>query len=150
MQSDHLLHINVTQITSEPLSLRATLTDDFFTKLEQDEIKGGRVNLQAHVCHSAGDIYTVTVKLEGEVTVQCDRCLDDLSLPVKVNERLFIKFGIPAKGDNDDMLYAENGQLEYDLSWPVYELIETSLPLQRAHSHGECNPDMLRYIHQED
>ena len=40
---------------------------------------------------------------------------------------------------------AKTGKL--DLDWTIYEIIETSLPLQRVHPEGECNEDMTgRFI----
>ena len=32
------------------------------------------------------------------------------------------------------------------MSWQLYEIIETALPMQRVHAEGECNKDMVSYI----
>ena len=44
------------------------------------------------------------------------------------------------------MLYLEANNPCYDLSWQLYEIIETALPMQRVHAEGECNKDMVSYI----
>lgn len=146
MQSDYQLTINIAQLKNEPLLIETELKDDFFAALEQDEIKGGDIKLSLQVRPAAGDIYVVKAHLEGTAVVQCDRCLDDLSLPVEVSDTLKLKFGAPAEDDAEDMLYAEPGQVTYDFAWLAYELAETALPLVRTHEPGDCNPDMLRYI----
>lgn len=146
MQSDYPLTISITQLHDEPLVIETELSDDFFTQLDQSEIRGGEVSLRLTVRPATDDIFTVKAEIDGVAVVQCDRCLDDLELPVAVSETLRLKFGAPADDDADDMLYAEQGATTYDFSWIVYELVETALPLVRTHEPGDCNPDMLRYI----
>ena len=68
--------------------------------------------------------------IEGTVTVPCDRCLDALELPVETG---FEEVYTP----EDD---------ELDLSQDVYDYVCTSLPLQRVHPEGECNPETTKYL----
>jgi uncharacterized metal-binding protein YceD (DUF177 family) len=37
---------------------------------------------------------------------------------------------------------------EWDLSQAVYDYVCLSLPIQRVHPEGECNPDTVRFLSQ--
>ena len=146
MQSENLLNINLAHVAEAAKRLDIELTDRFFADLEQEEISGGDIHAEIFVRATAGDIYNVQVKVKGYVIVACDRCLDPLQLKVEASDTLKVKDADPEDCDADDMLYLEANNPCYDLSWQVYEIIETSLPMQRIHPDGECNKDMVSYI----
>lgn len=146
MQSETLLNINLASADEAPLCFDVILTDHFFANLEQEEINGGNVHAHLHIHATADNIYLVDVEAEGQVIVACDRCLDPLTLPVKIKEQIKLKHAAPEASDAPDMIYANASAMTYNLSWQLYELIETSLPLQRVHKKGNCNLEVARYI----
>ena len=150
MQSEGLLHINLPQASDATEAVKVALDDTFFSSLDQDEIVGGNVNVSLQVYASAGQIYVVKVDIEGSVVVQCDRCLDPLTLPVRVSDEVRVKDGDEEEGDAWDIKYVKGPRSEYDFSWDVYEIVETSLPMQRVHGEGECNEEVTRLIMKEE
>lgn len=150
MQSGNLLNINLAHAAKTAELLNIELTDRFFANLEQEEISGGEVHAAILVRASAGDIYTVKTDVKGKVIVPCDRCLDPLSIDVEATDTIKVKDADPEEGDSDEMLYMEAGKQCYDLSWEVYEIIATALPMQRVHAEGQCNKDIVSYIMRDD
>ena len=138
------------RLGNQPDRFESELTDRFFADLEQEEISGGDIHAEIFVRATAGDIYNVQVKVKGNVIVACDRCLDPLQIEVEASDTLKVKDADPEDCDADDMLYLEANNPCYDFSWQVYEIIETSLPMQRVHPEGECNKDMVSYILTDD
>ena len=133
--------------------LHRMLENQFFEHLEQKEILGGRIELNLDLQSKSSGIYVADIQLKGQVEVLCDRCLESLSLPVEAAESIKTiddgAFAEYADSETDDDLAmhvdAKTGKL--DLDWTIYEIIETSLPLQRVHPEGECNEDMTgRFI----
>lgn len=150
MQSGNLLNINLAHVTEAAMCLNVELADRFFADLEQEEISGGEVHATITVRASAGNIYIVQIGLKGEVTVPCDRCLDPLTLPIDVTDTIKIKDSEPEDNDNLEIRYLASSSLTYDLSWDVYEIIATSLPMQRTHAESECNQEVVSYIMGDD
>ena len=143
MPSTETLKIDLRELAKRGESKTFSLTDSFFQELDQDEITGGNIQVKLNVRETAGDIFEVSIVIEGEVVVLCDRCLDDLTLPVEVKDNIKIYAGnedeIP---EDDDIRILEGNGYKYDMSWDIYELTELSLPLQRVHEDNQCNPDM--------
>ena len=146
MSSENLLNINLAQAASAGERIEIELSDRFFADLEQEEISGGEVHADILVKASAGSVFQIQIQVHGRVTVACDRCLDPLVLPVEAEETVKVKDADPDEGDDVEMYYLEANYPYFELSWPLYEIIETALPLQRVHPENECNPDMTSYI----
>ena len=146
MQSENLLNINLAQAAQAASSLHIELTDRFFADLEQEEIGGGVVHAEILVKASACSLFNVYVKVQGHVTVACDRCLDPLTLEVQAEDVVRVKDADPDDADDPELHYLKANDPCYDLSWDLYEIIETALPLQRVHPEDECNQDMTGYI----
>ena len=144
--------VNLRQVEREDARLLFHLDDAFFEALDQDEILGGSIEVEALVRFGAADTFTFSYTLSGRVSVPCDRCLDPVSLPIEVKDRVKVAY----RDDNDEAIDADltvipYSQLNYDMAWDIYELILLNLPLRRIHSEGECNADMLsRFSIEED
>ena len=143
MPSTETLQIDLRELAKRGEVEKYSLTDSFFQKLDQDEIIGGNLEVGLVSREAAGNIFEVSIVIKGEVVVLCDRCLEDLTLPVDLKEKIKIYAGneenIP---EDDDIRILEGNGYKYDISWDVYELTELSLPLQRVHEENQCNPDM--------
>lgn len=158
MQSTDRLTIDLRQAAQSATPLTFSLDDAFFQDLDQQEIAGGHVcltlSVKAPTQGSPSEVYQLTAKLQGTVTVLCDRCLDPLELPVSTGEtyRVGYEADEPQTDDSlsdtdiDDTLYTATPEGLYCASWDIYSLIELSLPTQRLHPEGACDPDMLERI----
>ena len=120
----------------------------FFGDFENSEILDADIDVRATVEKSNAFI-GVDCSAKGTVTVVCDRCLADLTLPVETGFNLSVRFG------NDDGTTEENGrevvvlpdrESALDLGQILYDYVCTSLPLVRVHAEGECDPDVVRHL----
>lgn len=148
MSSSETLTIDLRKATDAPLGLQQTLGDQFFASLEQDEILGGEIEVAIHVKAQAGDSFRVSVDLHGAVRTICDRCLEEVTLPVEAHEQMTIRYGEETTEQDDeyDVTVIPFTATTYDMSWDVYEFTALALPMQRTHPDGECNADMAQYI----
>ena len=105
---------------------------EFFQKFDNSEILDADVNVEIRVVKDGRNKAEADLRLKGSVTVPCDRCLDPVVIPVDTapSETL-----TPPEGDAD-----------WDLSQAVYDFICLSLPLQRLHPEGKCDPDTVRFL----
>ena len=89
-------------------------------------------------------LLTLDVTVSGEVTVECDRCLDPLKLPVEIEDTLVVKFSEDEEGFDGEVLWLNPADAELDMREWLYETVLLALPYQRVHeSIEECNPEMV-------
>lgn len=145
MQSSGLRHTNLCKASAAGRQ-ECVLDDSFFSALDQTEITGGSVRVALEVHRVTEALYKVKVNAAGEVRVFCDRCLEPLRLEVEVSETFSARDtkAVDEYGGTEDCV--EGDAFDFDLAWPLYELVATALPLQRVHSAGQCNPDMVGRI----
>ena len=78
---------------------------------------------------------TIGVKaaIAGSVTVPCDRCLENLAIPVDTS---FEETYTPES-------------MVLDISQEVYDFVLTSLPMVRVHPEGGCNSETTKYLEEQ-
>ncbi len=117
----------------------------FFADIDAPEVQKGRVNATLTVKKSA-HAFEMNFHFEGKIVVPCDRCLDDMDLPIATDERLVVKFGkeYTDLGDNLIVIPEEEGAL--NVAWFMYEFIALAIPLKHVHAPGGCNKIMSRKL----
>lgn len=117
------------------------LANQFFADIDAPEIQKGKLQVQLNVRKTMG-VYVLTFHIEGSVIVPCDRCLDDLELPVMTDDTLKVKLGA-AFSDEDDMVIVPEEDGYINVAWFMYEFIALSLPMKHVHAPGKCNKSMM-------
>ena len=102
---------------------------EFFGIFGNSEILDADVDVRA-VLHNRGVTVDAECEMEGTVTVPCDRCLEDLVIPVTASF--------------EESYVAEGGEL--DLSQDVYDYVCVALPFRKVHPEGECNLETIKYL----
>ena len=126
----------------------------FFQTFDNAEILDAAVEVEARAVKS-GHYIGVDLDIRGSVTVACDRCLEDLTLPVEAHPAFSVKFGEEdASGEemregSREILLVSASDTDLDLSQVIYDYVCLSLPMQRVHAEGECNPDTVRFLGHE-
>lgn len=113
---------------------------EFFERMESFEIRSGVVNVALNVKNSGGTI-VLDFKMDGNIVIACDRCLDDLSHRVDTDYQLTIKLGEDYSED-DDVITVPKDEREIDLSPYIYDTIALTIPIRHVHPEGECNKEM--------
>ena len=109
---------------------------EFFQQFDNTEILDADVNVEVRVVKEGTRKVEAELHLSGTVTVPCDRCLEPLAVPVEA--------------EPSEVFQLDTVTEDWDLSQAVYDYICLSLPLQRVHPEGECNPDTVRFLGQEE
>ena len=117
------------------------LNDAFFASLEKTEILGGKVDCHATL-NLREDYYTLTMAVQGTVSVVCDRCLDPVNIDIHDEQEI--------ENDEDQIsnIQSQISNVEsLDLSWLAYEIVSINIPLVHSHQPGECNQQMELLLH---
>ena len=130
-------------------SFRFEIGKEFFQAFENRQIKDADCSVKVSVIRHQ-TLLDVVCEIGGFVVVECDRCLEDLTLKVDIEPHLTVGFGtvdVDETGEvDDDVLVIDRSESELSLDQFVYDYICLSLPIVKVHPDGKCNPEMLRYI----
>ena len=126
-----------------------TLKNEFFEEQENEEIEGGQVQVEVEM-ERFEHMLMLKFTLKGEVTTLCDRCLGPLTIPVEGTENLCVRFSDTETSDDEDVAVLPEDAYEIDLTQWLYEYVAVRIPMQHIHPEGECDPEVTRYIVEED
>ncbi|MEG0499071.1 MAG: DUF177 domain-containing protein [Alistipes sp.] len=115
---------------------------ELFKAFECPEIKDGTCKVQVQLARSESMLEIDTL-IDGSVVVACDRCLDDCDVPIHFEGRLVVKFSDEIDEYDGEVMWISPSASEVDLAQYIYESIVLSLPYQRVHPEGMCDPEML-------
>ena len=127
-----------------------TVGKEFFEGFDNSEILDAELDAFVRV-EKSGRYLGIDCEVTGDVTVECDRCLDELRMPIDVEIRLSVKYGEEESSDEHregerEVIFIPATDAEFDMSQIIYDYVCLALPMQRIHDEGECNPDALRYL----
>ena len=146
---ENFLLVDLNGLSSGKTVFEGRLGKEFFVEFGNAEILDADVRTVVIVDKSGSHI-GIDMTLDGTVTVECDRCLEELTLPVNRTILLEVKFGEGQVQEQQDgareVLYLSRDDAELDLSQTAYDYVCLSLPLQRHHGEGGCNPEALKHL----
>ena len=130
------------------------LDGDFFSQFENDDLRECRVSFRVNL-ERKERLLVFDFGFEGEVTMECDRCLGTMQVPVSGEQKLFVKFGEAESCDDDDVVFLPEGESEIDLAQWMYEFVAVAIPMVHSHPLDEegrptCDPEMLKYMADSD
>lgn len=128
--------------------------DSFFEEFEGSEIFGGDLHVDIELNRHT-NMLELDFFIDGDVIVQCDRCLDKLTLPIEFEGKLVVRISDSIQEDelNDEIWFLNSNEYEIALAQYLYESICLSLPIQRYHgvlgtSADECDKEMLSKLNE--
>lgn len=124
----------------------------FFEKDPNSEIRDAAVNVDLELT-KLDRLMELHFHFSGQLTIACDRCLDDLLLTINSDKTLFLREGADRQENKEDVVFIQPNDLQIDLYQIIYDFILLSIPMRKVHPDGECNSEMMdrfQNIHIED
>lgn len=110
------------------------------------DVKHGDVQVTLDVERKQSDIFVLQLAFSGTITITCDRCLDDLSLPVDTHYHLSVKYGDEYDDSRDNVLVIPSHWRELDLLPLMRDTVLLTIPIKHVHADGECNEAMMEKL----
>ena len=114
---------------------------EFFQAMENSEVLDSDVEVQLEIIHK-NSAYNCLIKLNGEIKVACDRCLEPMRHAVNTEYRITIKYGYEYDDSSDEILILPEEEVNFNFASMIHDTIVLTLPIRRVHKKGECNPEM--------
>ncbi|NPD93094.1 YceD family protein [Xylanibacter muris] len=139
------LKIDLKRLNDGETLFTYSLDSSFFAAIDAPDVRKGTVVVSLAIHKTAERYFELNFHIEGEVIVQCDRCLDDMTQAIESDNRLMAKYGEEYSEDDDLVTVAEDEGI-LDVAWFIYEFIDLSLPLKHVHAPGKCNVAMIKML----
>ena len=113
----------------------------FFEHMESTDVRDADVRAHVTVVYRGG-VYDLTMHCTGQVIVACDRCLDDMELPIDATYHIMVKYGDAYRDDSDDLLEIPDSTANLNIAYMLYDTVMLAIPMKHVHPMGKCNRQM--------
>lgn len=117
----------------------------FFENMESADMHDADLHVGLTVTYKS-DIYTLDFTVAGTITLICDRCLDDLVMPVETAYHINVKYGDDYNDDSDDLLVIPYGDNYLNVAYMLYDTVALTIPMKHVHPLGKCNRQMSQML----
>lgn len=117
------------------------LENKFFVDIDGTEVQKGKVKVDLTIKRTSM-AFEMNFQIEGVVMVPCDRCLDDVEVPISTQNKLVVKFGKEYAEESDEVVVIPEDEGEINLAWFIYEFVALAVPMKHVHMPGKCNKAM--------
>lgn len=136
-----LYNIDLKNLTSGVHEFEYLLENKFFVDIDGDEVQKGKVKVFLTVKRTSV-AFEMNFQIVGVAIVPCDRCLDDMEIPIDTHNRLVVKFGKEYAEESDEVVVIPEEEGAINLAWFLYEFIALAVPMKHVHAPGKCNKAM--------
>ena len=116
--------------------------DALFAAYESREVLGGECDVKVLLKKNSNQL-DLDVEISGQVMCECDRCLEPCPIDIDYEGHLIVRISTEEGEYDGEVMWLNPAEEKLDLTQYIYESIILSLPYQRVHTEGECNPDMM-------
>lgn len=117
------------------------LDKEFFQNMENSDIRDGNIDVHTTVVNK-GHYYDLSFDIKGELTLICDRCLDEMQFPVETQYHIIVKYGPDFNDDSDELLEIPESDNFLNVAYMIYDTIVLEIPIKHVHPLGKCNRAM--------
>ena len=127
----------------------------FFENFEESLADEGDVNVLV-ILEKRSAFIKLHLKINGEIELVCDRCLENYRQKIKNNAEVFVKFGEKEFDESENVIWLLPEEYQLNVAQLIYEYIALSIPMRHIHPKNEkgergCNKEMIdklkHYIH---
>ena len=121
--------------------------NSFFDSFPESELKQCTAHVEVELIKRSNGIEAL-FNLAGTVTVTCDRCLGEFSMPISNSGHLLFEPGDEPGEVTDELVVIARNESHLDLKQYIYEFISLAVPYQKYHpldanGNSTCAPDMI-------
>jgi uncharacterized protein len=121
------------------------IDNEFFEYFPIEGIQAASIHCEVQF-EKRSNFMALQFNLSGTVNCECFRCLEDCELPINYQDELFVKFGSSENNDDESLLIISETAHQIDVSELLYQYCLLALPIKRAHSNNDCNPELSKYL----
>ncbi len=124
--------------------------DLFFDAMESEDVHHADVKVNLKL-DKQSRMMILDFDFKGNLTLACDRCLDDMDLPIDINYQLVVKYGKQDEEQEEGILYLRDDQFQLDVSSIIYENLILAIPIKHVHAddsegNSTCNMEQIAIL----
>lgn len=113
---------------------------DFFRRYEQEIVEKGQFTVFVDLDKSETMIQ-VHLKIQGHLSLVCDRSLEEFEEPLDISQKLIFKYGDHFEDLGDNLYQLDRKDPTIDLFQDIFDFIALEVPMKKLHPRFRADED---------
>ena len=124
------------------------IDSEFISKFQDALIDKLDITLDFTLDKQSESLFLLDFNFSGSFELECDRCLQNFSYPVKQNNRLILKVENGQDNLDDDVIFASSNDIKVNIAEYVYEFVSLIVPMKKTCEliSKQCDKEMLKLL----
>lgn len=116
------------------------INSKFFKNFEDSALHDVDIEVQLEMDRQT-NMLVLDFEFEGTMKAECDRCLEQIDMPIDGELRLMIKFSEEEKEEEDDVVYIHPESPGLNVAKFIYEAIHLGIPFRKVKPECDDTPE---------
>jgi uncharacterized metal-binding protein YceD (DUF177 family) len=147
MKEERLYNIDIFSLRNGKHDFAYEIDERFFAAMQDSLVEKGTLKVIVEL-QKSDNMIVMQFDIKGEITLLCDRSLEEFQFPIDAQNRLVFKFGESFKEVSDELIVLATGTATINLFQYIYEFIAVQVPFKKLHPKFELDDsedDVLVY-----
>lgn len=150
MRASSQFRLSLKAIQDQKVGINYDLDGSFFVGMHNELISDCNIAVSIFM-HRQADMIIMDCSHQGVIHTACDRCLEQIEVPVRGERRVVLKMTHEEKEEEDNVIFVHWEDDFFDVSQMINEMITFSLPMVRVYDcesdpERPCNEEILKYL----
>ena len=128
--------IDIFRLSHKLHEFEFNIDDRLFSQFEHSIVEHGKGKCYLELTKSE-TMMTLNFQIDASVELICDRSLDSFDYPIKIDEKVIIKFGEDNYSLSEDVIVIKQDTASINIGEFIYEFITLAVPLKKLHPRFE-------------
>ena len=125
------------------------LDKTFFSHFKESPIQDGDIQVDLEL-DKRPEMMILNFTTKGFFQTPCDRCLEEIPLPIGGIHQLVLKIAEVPGTEDDTIVYITQALTEFNVAKYVYEFVILSIPLVKVDEKDHvCDPEVMKFLERE-
>jgi uncharacterized protein len=136
----HRYDIGIAKLSNKKHQYEFDLDKSFFELFDQSIINGG--NLKAEITLDKTELLlTLDFSIRGDLTLTCDRTLEEFAYPVEINETLLVRFGQEEVELADNVIQIRPDTNSLNVAQHIFDYLVLAVPMKKLHPRCQAEDE---------
>jgi len=125
------------------------LEESFFKDLGDDTIFQPQLKVEIDLSKS-DTLLTLACNIKGILHKACDRCLENVELPIDISKVLHVKItGDDSVSNEDEVVSLGSTEHQLNVAQHLFDFVSLAVPMRVVHDDGECDPEVIKILEEQ-
>lgn len=132
MKAERNFDIHIFKLSNGTHDYQFEIQDSFFELFDNEIVNQGKLDINVSL-EKSDRMIQMDINIDGEVTLTCDRSLEEFQQPIHTERQMLYKYGEEEKELSEDVMVIVKDTQTINIASLLFEFITLEIPMKKLH-----------------